>query len=416
VDRDAGQGPGLRNEQVGPGQQQAAAAETQVGVVFPREVEERGLLVTTNIQQTKVDGPAVHRPDHRRVVGHLFVLVQDPLGGEELEFGAIQSDALGLHAEGVDDFAGPADVGHHRQAGHRRNDLGSAGRPPLEAMAGGERAPLRPDDHFARVAVEQHLGAAGHQVADALDTADRGDAQSPGQDRGVRGRPAALGYKPHDVLGVQFNGHAGRQLFGHDDPVVAPLAALLRPAVQRRAHVAEHVEQPAADLHDVRGPLPEIIAVELPETILVPVEDPGDRRLRVEMVASDHAVHLRGEGLVRKDHPLGVKNSGLRSTDPIGHFFRQFAQPPDRQLGGSAQAGLLISNAVGGDPVHGQAVARVGLEEARSREGQSRADGQSDQTSFRINYRALHSPPPFCSKFSVPRRRVEVPVVGAGSL
>ncbi len=91
-------------------------------------------------------------------------------------------------------------------------------------------------------------------LASAPDRAHhRRDAEGVGQDRGVRGAGALLAHQPDDVLPVELDGEAGRELVGHDDHLLVG-----RHRRELGAGAAQQpVDDPELDGVQVGEPLPQ---------------------------------------------------------------------------------------------------------------------------------------------------------------
>ena len=218
----------LGTEEVGPVDEDAQAPLAERRVLLLGEGKPAQRLVAPRVERPHDDrAPRSDRLGHRAVDRLLLLLRRDVGAVEEEELGTEEPDPFGA---GGDPLLRVDEASHVRQDGDpravlrqrrlgRREAVGAAlRRTPLAALA--DRLPLgvvRREAQLGGVAVEDRERPFGNLERAGVDPGHRGNSHRPGQERGVRRRPARHRAEPGHPSAPERCGLRRGEVLRHDD-------------------------------------------------------------------------------------------------------------------------------------------------------------------------------------------------------
>lgn len=250
-------------EHLGVREPDADSAQAERGILFRGDRKIRRRLVAADVEQADDQRAAVERGGYALVIGGLFLDARRAVAFEEEEFGAQQPAAFGAVADRGLGVVGRAEIGEGFDAdavlraafarGVGEGGAAAFGLCVVRGLRGCERIGIGRDVEQTRAGVEDQWRAGGDLGKRRAYRDQGGEAHRRGEDRDVRGRPAALDAKADDRCGVEAEQMRGEQIVRQQDRAGREAQALVEVfAGQCAQHLAFEVEHVVGALGEAR--------------------------------------------------------------------------------------------------------------------------------------------------------------------
>jgi hypothetical protein len=405
VGRGPQDGPQLGLEQPALPEAVANGPKPQGRVDLRGQLQGAGELVPADVQGADANRPPLHALGHGPEVGQQLLLRGQGLLAHVEELSAVQADALGAVGEHAAHLLGQLDVGAHVQAA-AVNGLGAQvglGQYLLGVeLVGLLLVPVLVQGLFLGVyhqhpagAVHDDEVAAGHLLADPLQTHHRRYGLGLGHDGRMAGGPAHVGDEAHDPVQVHQGGIGRAKVVGHHHHLLANLGKLV---VVLAGEVAQ---QQLGDVGHVRETGADVLVLHVLEHLLGLVLGQAQGPLGVDLLRFDQVQGTLADHAVLQDGQVGLDDVGV-----VGQGAAHLVPGRGEFLLGGGQGGLKALGLLFGLADVGQGAVghlhRVARHHQGPPDGDARADPHAAHDFFAGSAHAPSpkSPPNNCSSAS----------------